>query len=77
MTETPAFIGIDVAKDELVVAVRRGGARWTVAQTDAAWHALATRLRARGPPWSSSRRPGASNCPWPASSGAPGSPSRW
>ncbi len=44
MTETPVFVGIDVAKDQLVVAVRPGAARWTVDQTEAGWQALATRL---------------------------------
>jgi transposase len=43
------FVGIDVAKDQLVVAVRPSGARWSVDQTEAGWQALATRLRGLGP----------------------------
>lgn len=49
MAETPVFVGIDVAKETLVVAVRPGAAPWTVAQTEAEWQALATRLRRLAP----------------------------
>jgi len=49
MAETPVFVGIDVAKDQLVIAVRPSGAAWTTGQTEAAWTALATRLRPLGP----------------------------
>lgn len=44
MTETPLFVGIDVAKDQLVVAVRPSQASWTTPQTEAGWQACATRL---------------------------------
>jgi transposase len=49
VTETPVFVGIDVAKDQLVVAVRPSGARWTAPQTEAGWAALATKLQALHP----------------------------
>jgi len=49
VTETPVFVGIDVAKDQLVVAVRPGGARWTTPQTEAGWQALAPQLQALRP----------------------------
>lgn len=39
------FIGIDVAKAELVVAVRPTGASWTVANSEAGWTALVERLK--------------------------------
>lgn len=49
MAEAPVFIGIDVAKAELAVAVRPTGTQWTVPQTEAGWAALATQLQALGP----------------------------
>jgi transposase len=49
MTKTPVFVGIDVAKDQLVIAVRPSGAAWTTGQTEAAWTTLATRLHTLGP----------------------------
>ncbi len=49
MAEAPQFIGIDVAKAELAVAVRPAGTQWTVPQTEAGWEALATQLQALGP----------------------------
>ncbi len=45
MAEPPVFVGIDVAKAELVVALRPAGTQWTVPQTEAGWRALARRLR--------------------------------
>ena len=44
MNQTPVFVGIDVAKDQLVIAVRPSGTTWAVPQTDAGWEALATQL---------------------------------
>ncbi len=44
MTQTPGFIGIDVAKAQLVIAARPSGCTWTVPQTEAGWAALARRL---------------------------------
>ncbi len=49
MTETPVFIGIDVAKAALVVAVRPTGEQWTTPNDPAAWPALVTRLQALAP----------------------------
>lgn len=49
MAEAPVFIGIDVAKAELAVAVRPTGAQWTVPQTEPGWEALAAQLQALGP----------------------------
>ena len=43
------FIGIDVAKAELVVAARPSGERWTVANDEAGGRALAARLVAAAP----------------------------
>jgi transposase len=42
-------IGIDVAKDELVVAARPSGERWTVANGEAGVQTLTARLRREGP----------------------------
>lgn len=48
--EGPAsFVGIDVAKAELVVAERPGDARWATPNDDAGIRALLTRLRAAAP----------------------------
>ena len=49
MTDGGVFVGIDVAKVELVVAVRPTGAQWRTPQTDAGWAALETRLQALAP----------------------------
>ncbi len=49
MTETPVFIGIDVAKAALVVAVRPTGEQWTTPNDPAAWPALVARLQALAP----------------------------
>ena len=43
------FVGIDVAKSELVIAVRPTGARWAVANDERSARALAERLRADAP----------------------------
>jgi transposase len=49
MADGAVFVGIDVAKAELVVAVRPTGQQWTVPQTDAGWAALAAQLQALAP----------------------------
>jgi transposase len=50
MSETVArFIGIDVAKAELVVAERPGEAQWTVANDDAGVRTLTQRLETKPP----------------------------
>ena len=41
----PAFVGVDVAKAELVIAIRPSGARWTVANDDGGIRTLLKRLR--------------------------------
>lgn len=43
------YVGIDVAKQELVIAVRPADERWTVANTDAGHAALVDGLHARSP----------------------------
>lgn len=49
MTAVSTYVGIDVAKDELVIAVRPTGASWTSATTPAALDELAAQLQALGP----------------------------
>jgi len=49
MSATPCFVGIDVAKAQLDIALRPTGARWAVANDDAAIAALVARLRAVPP----------------------------
>ncbi len=49
MAEARVFVGIDVAKAELVVALRPEGTQWTVPQTEAGWTALALKLQALAP----------------------------
>ncbi len=44
MAEALVFVGIDVAKAELVIAVRPTGRQWPVPQTEAGWAALAREL---------------------------------
>ena len=46
---TPCFVGIDVAKAWLDVAVRPSGAQWRVANTEAELPALVARLRTLAP----------------------------
>jgi transposase len=45
----PLFVGIDVAKADLAVAVRPGTEAWTVSNDDAGIQALLARLRSRAP----------------------------
>jgi transposase len=47
--DTEVFVGIDVAKAELVVAVRPTGAQWRTPQTEAGWAALVPQLQALAP----------------------------
>ncbi|HMA27565.1 MAG TPA: IS110 family transposase [Solirubrobacterales bacterium] len=49
MPTPPVFVGIDIAKAELVVAVRPTGEQWTTAHTEAAGPALVARLQALAP----------------------------
>ena len=49
MSQTPVFVGIDIAKAELVVAVRPTGDRWTLPNSEAAWPPLIARLQALAP----------------------------
>ena len=46
---TPCFVGIDVAKAWLDLAVRPSGAQWRVANTEAELPALVARLRTLAP----------------------------
>ncbi len=46
MAEARVFVGIDVAKAELVVAVRPEGTQWNVPLREAGWAALALKLQA-------------------------------
>jgi transposase len=45
----PAFVGIDVAKAELVIAIRPSGDRWTVANDEAGLQILLKGLRRHAP----------------------------
>ena len=45
----PMFVGIDVAKAELVIALRPSGDRWTVANDEAGIPTLVKRLRRPAP----------------------------
>ena len=45
----PAFVGIDVAKAELVIAIRPSGERWTMANDAAGIQTLVQRVRAHAP----------------------------
>lgn len=49
MTAPPTFVGIDVAKAELVIAVRPSDARWSVANDDQGVEQLVRRLRQLAP----------------------------
>jgi transposase len=49
MPTPPVFIGIDIAKADLVVAVRPTGDRWALANSEAAWPPLVARLQALAP----------------------------
>ncbi len=49
MTTTPVFVGLDVAKATLDVALRPSGEPWSVANDEAGVTSLVERLRARGP----------------------------
>ena len=49
MSTVSVFVGIDVAKDRLDVAVRPTGDRWAVAHDDPGIATVVTRLRARPP----------------------------
>jgi transposase len=49
MAESLVFVGIDVAKAELVIAVRPTGTQWSVPQTEAGWAGLVPPLVALAP----------------------------
>ena len=49
MSESQVFVGIDVAKAQLDIALRPAGERWTVPNDDASVAALVTRLQAVAP----------------------------
>src|SRR5262245_24477200 len=49
MSATPCFVGIDVAKAQLDLALRPTGERWTVVNDDAGIAALVERLQALPP----------------------------
>ena len=49
MSATPCFVGIDVAKAQLDMALRPTGERWTVANDDAGIAAVVERLQALPP----------------------------
>jgi transposase len=46
---TPAFVGIDVAKAELVIAIRPSGEHWTMANDAAGIQSLVQRVRGHAP----------------------------
>ena len=71
----PAFVGIDVSKAHLDVAVRPGGAAFRVANDPAGIAELVAAARGRWPrPWSSWRRPAATRPPAVAALQAAGLP---
>ena len=45
----PAFVGIDVAKAELVITIRPSGEHWTIANDVAGIHTLGQRVRGHAP----------------------------
>jgi transposase len=45
----PAFVGIDVAKAELVIVIRPSGEHWTIANDVAGIHTLLQRVRGHSP----------------------------
>ncbi len=49
MAESLVFVGIDVAKAELVIAVRPTGAQWSIPQTETGWAGLVAQLAALAP----------------------------
>jgi transposase len=49
MSATPCFVGIDVAKAQLDIALRPTGERWAVANDDTGMAALVARLQAVPP----------------------------
>jgi transposase len=49
MPSSPVFVGIDVAKDEVVIAVTPTGERWASPTTAAALEATVTRLTTLAP----------------------------
>lgn len=49
MTDARVYVGIDVAKDQLEVAVRPTGATWTCANTDAEFALLVAQLQEAAP----------------------------
>src|SRR5918912_3598504 len=49
MSATPCFVGIDVAKAQLDIALRPTGERWAVANDDVGIAALVVRLQAMRP----------------------------
>jgi transposase len=49
MSATPRFVGIDVAKAQLEIALRPTGERWAVANDDCGIAALVERLQAVQP----------------------------
>jgi transposase len=48
-TAAPAFVGIDVAKAELVIAIRPSGERWALTNDGAGIQTLVQRVRGRAP----------------------------
>ena len=77
MSATPYFVGIDVAKAQLDIALRPSGERWTVTNDDAGIAALVARLQAVPPTLIVLEATGATSGPWSLRSRPLGSPSRW
>ena len=59
------FVGIDVAKDKLDIAVRPSAEQWVAPQTEDGISTLVARLVALAPDWWCWKPPAGTNCPWP------------
>jgi hypothetical protein len=51
MAEVEVYVGIDVSKDWLDVAVRPSGKNWRVSSGDEGLTRLLGQLKEEGPPW--------------------------
>ena len=65
MSTERVYVGIDVSKDRLDIAVRPTGEERSEANSDGGIAQLVARLE-RTPSWSYWKPLGVCNCPWPA-----------
>ena len=64
MSKASVYVGIDVSKAQLDVAVRPSGEAWSVPHDLGGIATLVARLKALGPLSLSWKPPGAWRCPW-------------